>query len=205
MKTSMIVAPQPTAVEASLEVLKDGGNAIDAAVTCAFVQFIVSPQMCGIGGYAIATLHLAAHHKTVHLDAPALAGSKVTPGMWEDLLLRPNPDGWGYFLKDKVNDIGYTSNCTPGTVRMMATLLERYGTLSWEEAIAPATKVASEGFTVSSHLAERWKKKAAYSEATSLLERITSHPEASRIYLKADGAPYGEGETLRNPGLFTNT
>ena len=177
MKTSMLVAPQPTAVEAGLKVLKEGGNAIDAAITCAFVQFVVDPQMCGVGGYAIVTLHLGAENKTVHLDAPALAGSKVTPDMWKDLLIRPNPDGWGYFLKGKVNDIGYSSNCTPGTVKMMATLLERYGTLSWQEAIAPAAKIASEGFIVSSHLGERWKKGAAYPESTSLLERITSNPE----------------------------
>ncbi len=199
MHKSMIVAPQPTAVEAGFNALRAGGNAIDAAITCAFVQFIVSPQMCGVGGYAIATLHLAKENKTIHLDAPALAGSKVTPEMWEGLIIRPNPDGWGYFLKGKVNDIGYSSNCTPGTVKMMATLLERYGTFSWEQVIAPAIQVASEGFMVSSHLGDRWKNTAGFPEATSLLERITENAESTRLYIKADGKPYSEGEILRNP------
>ena len=55
----MIVAPQPIAVEEGAKVLQAGGNAIDAAVTCALVQSIVSPHSCGIGGYAILSMGLA--------------------------------------------------------------------------------------------------------------------------------------------------
>ena len=94
----MIVAPQPIAVEEGANVLRGGGNAVDAAVTCALVQSIISPQMCGIGGYVILTLHLAGTDsesaKAIGLDAPALAGSRVTPDMWQDIVIRPNPDGW---------------------------------------------------------------------------------------------------------------
>ena len=111
----MIVAPEPLAVEAGARVLMTGGNAIDAAVTCAFVQAIVNPQMCGIGGYALMTLQLAGQTKPILLDAPALAGSRVTANMWQDSLIGMNPDGWGYFLQGKVNDLGYQSICTPGT------------------------------------------------------------------------------------------
>jgi len=87
--SGMIVAPQPIAVEAGARVLMDGGNAVDAAVTCAFVQAVVSPQMCGIGGYAILTLHLrqptaASGFSSIALDAPALAGSRVAPDMWRN-------------------------------------------------------------------------------------------------------------------------
>ena len=99
----MIVAPQPAAVEEGAKVLMRGGNAFDAAVTCALVQFIVRPHSCGLGGYAILSAHRAgaggSKPVAVGLDAPALAGSKVTADMWEHLLLRPNPDGWGFFLK----------------------------------------------------------------------------------------------------------
>ena len=61
--SGMIVAPQPIAVEEGAKVLQAGGNAVDAAVTCALVQAIVSPQMCGIGGYAILTMSVPSDPK----------------------------------------------------------------------------------------------------------------------------------------------
>jgi len=195
----MIVAPQPIAVEEGARVLMRGGNAIDAAVTCAAVQGVVSPQMCGLGGYALLTLRLASRREPVALDAPALAGSRARPEMWEGAVLRPNPDGWGYFLRGKVNDIGYTSICTPGWVKGLAAMLARWGTISWAQALAPAIRIAEEGFVVDAELAAGWKNRAAYPEACSLLERIQSNAEARRIYLHPDGAPYEAGETLRNP------
>ncbi len=197
---SMIVAPQPLAVEEGAKVLMESGNAVDAAVTCAFVQSIVSPQMCGMGGYILLNLYLVAPSSGSRiLDAPALAGSKVTPTMWQDILIRPNPDGWGYFLKGKVNNMGYQSICTPGTVKGLATMLERWGTMSWEQAIEPAVRIAEEGFMVDSHLAVRWKTRSSYPEGCSLLDYIEGNAEASRIYLKRDGTPYDAGERLRNP------
>lgn len=200
-----IVAPQPIAVEEGAKVLMAGGNAIDAAVTCAFVQAIVDPQMCGIGGYACLNLHLASPEggageaSKVGLDAPALAGANVTPDMWVDKVIGPNPDGWGYFLQGKVNDAGYTSICTPGWVKAMATILERWGTLSWAQALEPAARIAEEGFIVGERMGIRWLMRAKYPEACELLDYIKLNSEASRIYLKADGTPYRVGERLRNP------
>jgi gamma-glutamyltranspeptidase / glutathione hydrolase len=194
-----IVASQPVAVEEGAKILMAGGNAFDAAVTTAFVQAILDPHSCGIGGYALVNLHLAGQSGPIGIDAPALAGSKTSPTMWEDKLLRPNPDGWGYFLEGKVNDAGYTSICIPGWIKGMAAILERYGTMSWADAIAPAIRVASEGYVVSDFHANRWKKKAAYPEASSLLDYILMNPEASRIYLKANGEPYDTGDVLCNP------
>jgi gamma-glutamyltranspeptidase/glutathione hydrolase len=133
------------------------------------------------------------------MDAPALAGSGVEPDMWADVALRPNPDGWGYFVQDKVNDIGYRSICAPGTVRALATMLERWGTISWPQAIAPAARIAEVGFTVSAHLAAGWQAQAPYPEAASLLERVQSNAEARRVYLHENSTPYAAGETLRNP------
>ncbi len=185
---SAIVAPQPLAVEAGAKVLMAGGNAIDAAVTCAAVQGILDPQMCGLGGYAMLNLHLANGEKSIGIDGPALAGSNVTPEMWVDKVLRPNPDGWGYFLKDKVNDAGYTSICTPGWVKAMSIMLERWGTISWAQALEPAARIAEAGFTVGERLATGWQRKALYPEACSLMD-----------YIKANRTPYALGETLRNP------
>jgi len=194
-----IVAPQPLAVEEGARILMANGNAVDAAVTAAFVQAIVSPQMCGIGGYALLTLHLADQSTPIGLDAPALAGAGATPDMWQDRFLGPNPNGWGYFLEEKVNDAGYTSICTPGWVKGIAAMLERWGTISWAEAIEPAARIAESGFVVNHHLANRWTEKAPYAEACSGLDYIMMNAEARRIYLKSDGSPYAMGDLLKNP------
>jgi len=113
--------------------------------------------------------------------------------------LRPNPDGWGYFLQGRVNDAGYTSICTPGWVKAMATMLERWGTISWAQAIEPAARLAEEGFIVSERLANGWLRKRPYPEACSLMDYIEANAEARRIYLKPNGEPYALGERLRNP------
>src|SRR4249920_3575230 len=116
--TAIIVAPQPLAVEEGAKVLKQGGNAYDAALACAFMQFILDPHSCGVGGYLLLTHHPAGTGQPRKiLDAPALAGSRVTPTVWEDQVLGSNPGGWGFFLKGKVNDDGYQSICTPGMMR----------------------------------------------------------------------------------------
>lgn len=194
-----IVAPQPIAVEEGAKVLMHGGNAIDAAVTCALVQAIVAPHMCGIGGYANLMLHMAGKSQPTYMDAPALAGAKVSSDMWEKKFLRPNPDGWGYFLEGRVNTLGYTSVCTPGTVKALSTMLDRWGTISWAQAIEPAVQIAEEGFMVREDLATGWKKRRVYPESTTLRDYIETLPAARRIYLKNDSTPYEAGETLRNP------
>ena len=196
---SVIVAPQPHAVEEGAKVLMNGGNAFDAAVTCALVQAIVDPHMCGLGGYANLTVHSVGDSGTTYIDAPALAGAKVAPDMWEEKLLRPNPDGWGYFLEGKVNTIGYTSICTPGTVKTLTMMLERWGTIGWEDAVQPAIRLADGGFMIRENLANNWKRPRPYPESVTLRDYIEQNPEARRIYLKEDGRPREMGETLRNP------
>jgi gamma-glutamyltranspeptidase/glutathione hydrolase len=199
----MIVAPQPAAVEEGWKVLQRGGNAVDAAVTAAFVQFVVDPHSCSAGGYLTMNLHLADRRSdaeaVVSLDGPALAGSKVAFDMWRELVIRPNPDGWGYFLRGQVNEVGYQSICTPGVIQGLAAMLEQWGTIPWPEAIEPAAAIAEEGFAVSEDLAARWKAPADHPEASSAIDSIRSNAEASRIYLKPDGSPYEAGELLRNP------
>jgi len=194
----MVVAPQPLAVEAGARVLMEGGNAVDAGVTCALMQGVLSPHSCGVGGYALLQMQRA-DGGAVAVDAPATAGSGVRPDMWESALIRPNPDGWGFFLRGKVNDLGYASICTPGAVRGLASILERWGTISWAQALEPAARLADEGFMVDSVLASGWQGKAAYPEASSPIDYVRGNAEASRIYLKSDGQPYAAGEILDNP------
>jgi len=198
---AMIVAPEALPVEAGAEVLKRGGNAVDAAVTAVFAQGVVDPHDSSIGGYVLLNLHRAgdAPGTSTVMDAPVTAGSKTTPDMWVDRYLGPNPDGWGFFLRDKVNELGYTSICTPATPRALETILQRWGTISLAEAVEPAARIAEEGFPVDNRVAAYWLQPAPYPQMTSLLDFVKANPEASKIYLKGDGGPYLAGEVIRNP------
>jgi gamma-glutamyltranspeptidase/glutathione hydrolase len=201
----MIAAPEPLAVEAGAEVLMRGGNAIDAAVTCAFVEGVVNPMNCGIGGYVLATFHQAGGAgepgRTFALDAPALAGSKTAPDMWERETIGPNPDGWGFQVRGRINYMGYTSICTPGAVRGLATLLERFGTMPWRDALAPAAKIARSGYVVGQPLAVSWRNRSRDPLTCAVLDCIEANPVARRIYLRGNGEPWEAADIVRNPDL----
>ncbi len=171
----MIVAPQPIAVDEGAQVLRRGGNAVDAAVVCALVQGVLDPHSSSIGGYVLATVSPtgAASAAEAHaVDAPALAGSHVSPDMWTDALIRPNPRGWGFFLRGSVNEMGYQSICDPGFVRGLAGILERWGTWTWGQACEPAARVAEEGYVVDSHLAAMWRPGKTIPDEKTLLDYI---------------------------------
>ena len=197
----MIVAPEALPVEAGADVLRNGGNAFDAAVTAAFAQGVVDQDDLSIGGYVLLTMHRpqdGAGSADV-IDAPVTAGSKTTPGMWVDRY-RAEPRRLGLLPPHKVNDAGYQSICTPGTVRHLATLLARHGGRSrgsgrW----SPPRAWPSRGSWSTLRWRARWKTRRRYPEMCSLLDYIMANAEAQRIYLKADGRPYDEGETIRNP------
>jgi len=199
---SMIAGPDALAVEAGARVLATDGNAVDAAVTCAFLQGVVNPTNTGLGGYVVLTMHRAqdTHGRATCLDAPGTAGSRVDPAMWADRYMQPDPSGWGYLLRDKINEFGYTSICTPGTVRGLATILARWGTISLADAVEPAARVAEIGFPVDERVAAHWNTPFQLSSGTTILDYVRANPEASRLYLKADGTTHRTGETIRNAG-----
>ena len=95
---AMVVAPQPEATECGIEVLRAGGNAVDAAIAAAFVQGVVDPLMCGIAGFGSMAVWRATDgaHEYVDFHAPAPAAS--TPDMWEDLIEGEARDGFGFTL-----------------------------------------------------------------------------------------------------------
>ncbi|MCS7186248.1 MAG: gamma-glutamyltransferase [Armatimonadetes bacterium] len=197
----LVVAPQVLAVEEGVKVLRQGGNAADAVVTAALVQGVIDPQMCGVGGFGVALIYEAKTKQVKCLAFHARAGSKATPEMWADKVIREAPDGFGFFLKGAVNDVGAQSVGVPGTVAGLHELLGRYGTWSWEQVFQPAIRIASEGFIVTAELARTWKTRERFPERPSLLQRLQFSPEAHRIFLKPDGSPYEAGEILKNPDL----
>lgn len=190
---AIIVCPQPIAAEAGLEVMRRGGNAVDAAVTCAFVQGVVDPQMCGIGGCGAMLVHSPQHGDTL-LEFYATAGSRVREDQWESLFIREAADRYGYVLEGWVNDVGYQSVAVPGTVSGLYEALNRFGSISWQEAIEPAIPLALEGIPVSGYMHGYWTTDYG-PDVVPNAKRIQATPAAKAIYTH-DGALYAIGELM---------
>lgn len=192
----MVVAPQPLAVEAGVEALRRGGNAFDAAVTGAFVQMIVDPQMCGVAGFGVANLRTASGEHRI-IDFNGTAGSRVSSDMWREILIEQDWTGYGYHLKGAVNDVGYQSIMTPGTVAGMAAVLERFGSVPWKTALQPAISVAENGFQISPQLWRTWNLPAPAGRV-AMKDRLAATPGSRALYFR------NETETLRPGERFTN-
>jgi gamma-glutamyltranspeptidase/glutathione hydrolase len=176
----VIATSQPLATSAGLAVLQRGGNAIDAAVTAAAVLNLVEPHPPGVGGDLDALYGSAREQKLVAHNASGRSGSLRT----REELLRRGHTTMPVFGAEPIT--------VPGALSGWAALLERYGTLSLAEALAPAIRLAEAGFPVSPIIAGQW------SEAVELLAR----DEGARATYLVNGtrAPTA-GEWFRNPDL----
>jgi gamma-glutamyltranspeptidase/glutathione hydrolase len=189
----MIVCPQPQAAEIALDVMRQGGNAVDAAVTCAFVQGVIDPQMCGIGGCGVMLVHSPTDGDAL-IEFYSTAGSRAREDQWEQVFIREAADHYGYVLEGWVNDVGYQSIGVPGTVAGLHEALTRFGTISWEQAIAPSIPLARDGFPVSGYMHGYWT--ADYGpDVVPNSRRIQATPEAKAIYTH-DGRLYAIGEHM---------
>ena len=140
MAQSMIVAAQPEASEAGARVLQRGGNAVDAGVAAALVQGVVDPQMCGIAGFGNAQIRQpdgTASCIDFHGKTPLAA----TPDMWADLLAGETRDGFGFVLKGNVNDMGYGSVTSPGSLMAYYEAVRDHGTVSYTHLTLPTNTV----------------------------------------------------------------
>ncbi len=193
---SIAVAPQPRAAEEAVSVLREGGNAVDAAVAAAFVQGVIDPLNCGLGGLGWMHIYNSERDEDFLLDFCSKAGSRATPDMWKGHILGPSADGVGFILKDDINEIGYQSIGVPSAVRGLHDAITRYGTRSWSETIAPAAALAREGYQVPRELAEEWRIKYSPGRPDALA-RFSATSAASVIYTKR-GMPLADGDLLVN-------
>ncbi len=200
MGTGMVVAPQPEAVEAGAQALKQGGNAVDAAITCALVQTVVDPMMCGIAGFGSMHLFLpkANHHGFIDFHTTAPAASRED--MWLDQLEREARDGFGFILKNRANEAGYESIMTPGSLKGYYEAVAEYGTMSWKDVIQPAIDCADEGFIVRPHVDEFWHA-ANTMGRMSMTDKINRNPAAQRVFLDDEGRPPQIGARMLNPDM----
>ena len=190
---AIIVCPQPQAAEIGLEVMRRGGNAVDAAVTVAFVQGVIDPQMCGLGGCGVMLVHNPEAGDTL-LEFYGTAGSLVREDQWERLFIREAADRYGYVLDGRVNDVGYQSVAVPGTVAGLHEALHRFGTISWAEAIEPAIPLARHGFPVSGFMHGYWVTDYG-PDVVPNAQRIQATPAARAIYTH-EGRLYEIGEVM---------
>ncbi len=179
--------------------LREGGNAIDAAVTAAFVQMVVDPQMCSPGGMGQLVLWLGGDPVEVHFHARA--GSLARPDLWLDRITG-RTRMWGqYLVEGGANDVGYASIMTPGTVAGLWHAHQKYGRLPWARCLQPAVATAEEGFVVSPSVWRAWTAPSPEPGVRSGPERMRATPESARLFGKSDGNfPY-IGERVPNPDL----
>ena len=174
----MVAAKTPLAAEAGAAVLAKGGNAVDAAVTTAFVAAVVEPWMNGIGGGGYMVIHGPGIPEAEVIAYPMVAPAGATADMFPLGGSSLGFFGWPSVV-DSANVAGPRSAGVPGTVAGLALALERHGTISLAEAIAPATELAERGFPAWWHTTLK---------VAQGLGAILAEPETARIFTR-DGIP----------------
>lgn len=176
----MVAAKTPGAAEAGAEVLRRGGNAVDAAVATAFAAGVVEPWMNGIGGGGYMVVHVPGEEPAV-VEYPMVSPAGARPEMFP-LSGTGNDEGlFGWpLVEGNINVYGYRSVAVPGTVAGLALALERWGTISLAEALAPAIRWAEEGFPVN------WHTTLCVGRDIGTLRLF---PATAAIFLDRDGNP----------------
>ena len=200
MTQSMITAPQPEAVEVGADILRDGGNAVDAAIACALAQTVVDPQMCGIAGFGSIQIYLPEEGVHTTLDFHGRSPLATKPDMWEHLIEREALDGWGFILKGRVNEFGYGAISTPRSLAAFDEVLKRFGTRSIADLLPPAIAYAEEGFKVRQMMHFYWTIPAMYGRDAHI-SMVNKFPATRKIYCKEDGHLLAIGEVLKNPDM----
>lgn len=175
----MTVSSQPLATQAGLEVLKRGGNAIDATVAMAAVLNVVEPMSTGIGGDAFILIYLAKGKELKALNASGRAPYAATLDYFRERKIKNIPD------------YGMLPVTVPGALDGWATVSERHGTMSLKDLLQPAIRYAQEGFPVAEKTARQWAKARA---------KLSAHPNSAANYLINGQAPRA-GEVFRQKNL----
>ena len=173
------------ATEAAIGILRQGGNAFDAAVAAAAVLGVTEPYSCGIGGGGFLVGWVAAEGRAVTVDHRETAPAAVT----EDALRDP-ATGRAYPYDERVTS-GLAVG-VPGTVAGWAEILARHGTMSLAEVLAPAVRVARDGFEVD---------QSFFDQTEQNRDRFDDFTSTRALFLAADGQPHPVGARLRNPDL----
>lgn len=199
--SSMIVAPQPEAVDAGVNVLQAGGNAIDAVIACALTQGVVDPIMCGIGGFGVMQIFDPVSGQHIVYEGLGACPLESRADQWVDRYLGETTDGFGFILRDFVNEAGAMAVTAPPVLRLMETAHKQFGRSSWSSLFSEAITQAESGWIMRPHVYtvftqnERKYGRMNYGEKLGLTE------DGRRIYLESDGSYKKPGSIVRNPDL----
>jgi len=183
----MVTAKHPLAVEAGLDVLRRGGNAVDAAVTMAFAMGVLNPGANGIGGGGLMLVHLATSGRTLVIDYAMDCPLGATADAYDlEDAAGGNRFGWRK-VRDDANVLGYRAAAIPGTVAGLALALDQFGTIPLAEALAPAIGFADDGFEITWDLALG---------LSAVMPILLSYPASAEIFLPG-GMPPRPADTNR--------
>ena len=182
-RNGVIATGRAECTEIGLDILKQGGNAVDAAVAVGFALGVCEQQSSGIGGGGFMTVRLA-NGDVFFIDFRDRSAAAASLDMWEI-------DETGA-VRNEENKIGGKAVAVPGDVKGLLYALDTWGTLSRGAVMAPAIEMAEDGFTVS-HITSRDSKDA--------YRAIIRYDSTMAIYLDEDGMPYEAGDVITNPDL----
>lgn len=178
---AMATASKYEVSQVGAEIMAKGGNAVDAAVAMGFALGVCEPFTSGLGGGGLATIHTA-EGENFFIDFREVAPAAATLDLYVDASGENNGN----------TQEGGLASGVPGEVAGLLYLLEHHGTMSREEVMEPAIRIANEGFTVSAYCAN------AISDA---YEKTQKFPEMAKVYLDENGLPWEEGSVITNPDL----
>ena len=176
----MVVSQRKIASEVGAQILKEGGNAVDAAVATGLALAVVLPRAGNLGGGGFMIIHLKEEDRNIAIDYR----EKAPSGAFRDLFLDEN----GNYDKKKAQ-FSLLSAGVPGSVAGFHHALMNYGTFSWEEVLKPAIRLAEEGFEIPHDLANTLASKRYRA-------RLSSNEAAAKVFYKEDKSLYKAGEIL---------
>lgn len=187
-RNGMVASAHPLASKVGVDILKAGGNAVDAAVAVGFALGVVEPNASGLGGGGFMLIRFAETGEMAFIDFREKAPGKSTPDMYP-LTEQGKPALDHRGLKPSV--VGGLAVGVPGEVAGLLTALEKYGTMDRKQVMAPAIAQARKGITVSAVLADLIQKE---------MESLAPFEASRKLYFK-DDLPKVEGDTVQNLDL----
>jgi len=186
-KNGMIVSVDEYASQVGIDILKKGGNAVDAAVAVGFALAVTFPAAGNIGGGGFMIIRSPDTGEAVALDFREMAPGEATPDMYLDEK--------GNYVEER-SLYGHLAVGVPGTVKGFELAMEKFGNLKWEDVINPAIELAQKGFKLNKRRAD------SFNRLSKRFERATE--EFFRIFSKPDGSEFKEGDIFIQKDLASS-